>query len=102
MSAPARCRRRWCLEPPSPRQPIELVHESLSRDREIDDLQHALAGEVVNDIEHSEPPAVGELIGYEVHRPTLVDGARHDHRVPWDVGLLTSIVTHLQPFLAVE
>src|SRR5437899_10133965 len=102
MSAPARCRRRWCLEPPSPRQPIELVHESLSRDREVDDLQHALAGEVVNDIEHSEPSAVGELIGHEVHRPTFVDSARHDHRDPRDDELLTALAPHLQPFLAVE
>ena len=84
------------------RETIELVHDALAREREVDDLQHALAAEVIDDVEHPEPAAVGELIRHEVDRPALVDGAWHEHRDPRDVELVTAFTPHLEPFFAVN
>ena len=44
-----------------------MPSQALATDREVDDLQHALAAEVIHDVEHPEPPAIGQLIRYEVH-----------------------------------
>ena len=43
-------------------QLIQFTSQAVTGDREVDDLGNALAAEVVDDVEHPEAPAVGELV----------------------------------------
>ena len=55
-----------------------LAHES----DPSGDQREALAGEVVYDRQHAEPPAAGKRVADEVQRPALVSTQRQGHRRP--------------------
>ena len=51
---------------------IELARHPAARDRRVDDQRQALAGEIVDNDEHSEAATVGQHIRDEVEAPALV------------------------------
>ncbi len=74
-----------------------------ARDRCVDFDRDAFAREIVDDVERAEDATVGELIGDEVHRPTLVRFARKDERLSCDCGdALANATAHDQAFSAVD
>ncbi len=51
---------------PGPGQAVEFARQAFAADGEIHHLQHALAAEVIDDIEDTEAAAVGQLIRDEI------------------------------------
>src|SRR5581483_6336555 len=71
------------LRPPTTRdQRIELARYTCSRQRCVRDQRQALAREIVDDRQDAEATAVGEAVGHEVERPTLVGTVRQLQRRP--------------------
>lgn len=81
---------------------VEVPGHGGTRDRGIDELAHALASVVVDEIEHTEAPPGGELIGDEVERPALVRPRGHGERHPRAGESLTPPSAHLQLHRPVE
>lgn len=82
---------------PSEGKPIQLVRQALPGDREVGELQNALPCVVIHDVEHSEAPAVRELIGDEIDGPAFVDRVRQEHGDPRSIELFAPFRAHLQP-----
>ena len=79
---------------------IGMPGQAGARVRRVDELADTLAGEVIDEVEDPEPPAIGELIGHEVRRPALAGLRRHRHRHPGPRDLPAALGSHLQAFLA--
>jgi hypothetical protein len=59
----------------------ELASDATSRDGGVGDRTQTLLGDIVDDVEDAEPPAIGELILDEVERPARIGlGLHHDGR----------------------
>lgn len=76
--------------------------QSLRGDREVGDLEHTLSCEVVHHLQRAEASAVGQLIGYRIHRPVLVENNSDEHRHARAHDLLALFGTHMKPFLAIN
>ena len=87
---------------PSCSEFIEVSGQAGAGDPRVNDLADVLAGEVFDEVEDPEPPAIGELIGQEVRGPAFVGLGRHRHRHSGPRDLLAALGAHLPAFLAVE
>lgn len=60
----------------------QFARYSTDRDRRVGDRGEAFPGRVINDVEHPEPPATGELVVNEVQAPAGIGPSRHEDRSP--------------------
>lgn len=58
----------------------QLPRHSPAGDRGVSDRSQALLGDVVDEVENTESPSVGELVGHELQRPTRVRPRFHQDR----------------------
>ncbi len=69
----------------------------------VGDQGEALPRAIVDHGQHAEAAAIGQLVGHEVERPTLVRHQRQRHRGSRPYRLLAPAATpDMQPFLAVD
>tara|TARA_E500000305_G_C3984041_1_gene218385 strand:- start:713 stop:1144 length:432 start_codon:yes stop_codon:yes gene_type:complete len=59
-----------------------LAGNTAPRDRCVGDRGEALPGYVIDDVEHAEPPATGELVMDEVQAPAGIGPSLHKKRCP--------------------
>src|SRR5262249_38232872 len=82
---------------------VELAPDPQAGQRGIGDQRQALAGEIVDDGENAEAPAVTELVMRKIHRPSLVWALRQGQRCPGtERPLATAAPANLKPFLGVD
>ena len=90
---------------PLDHDPVKHGDDVIGGDRVLDSDLEALAGELVDDVEHLHLSAVDGVVELEVQRP---QGVRSDEAHRADVGadtgepLLLGLGRHLQPFVAPE
>jgi hypothetical protein len=69
----------------------------------VSNRSQALLGDVVDDVEDTETPSVGELVGYEVQRPPRIWPRFHQDRQPYAAGLAAgAALAHGEPFFPIE
>lgn len=76
----------------------ELTRQALPGDRQINDLQGAFAREVIDDVEHAEATAIGQLVGDEVQGPALVGRVRTAIGIVGRCSFLRRLVGTCRPF----
>src|SRR5215472_9526400 len=82
---------------------IEHAPDPQARQRGIGDQRQTLAGEIVDDGENAEVPAVTELVVQKIHRPARVWALWQGQRCPGAEGpLATAATANLKPFLGVD
>jgi hypothetical protein len=82
---------------------IEFAPDPQARQRGIGHQRQALSGEIVDDGENAEAPAVTELIVQKIHRPALVWTLWQGQRCPGAKRPLEPAATaNLEPFLGVD
>ncbi len=64
---------------------VELAGNPNARDRVINHSGQAFPGEVIDDTQNAEPPAVQQRIGYEVQAPALIGAF-------WRLAGLSSVI----------
>ena len=82
-SARCRCRRHTWPAAARGDDRLELARDPQARERGVGDQRQAFAGEVVDDRENAEAPAVGERIRQEVEAPALVRLPAGSPAAPW-------------------
>jgi hypothetical protein len=81
----------------------QLARHPTPRDRGVRDCSEALPGDVVDNVEHPEALAVGELVVDEIERPARIGPRLDQDRRPCPDRLAACFAfAHRQPFLAVE
>ncbi|MEQ9276055.1 MAG: hypothetical protein RLP10_23940 [Roseibium album] len=60
-------------------EPVQLSCDTGTADGCVDDAGQTLARIIINDVQNAETPTVAQLVMEEIHAPSFVDGARHDH-----------------------
>src|SRR6267142_6338178 len=84
-------------------EPLKDAHYALPAQRAVYLDRHALAAEVVDDVERAEDAPVGQRVGDEVHAPALIGlGRRVELLAPGRGDALADAAPHDEPLLAVE
>jgi len=82
---------------------IELAPDPRTGQRGVGDQRQAFTGEVVDDDEDAEAPAVAQLVMQKIERPALVRTLRQGQRRRCPEHSLAAAATaNLQPFLGIE
>jgi len=74
----------------------------LSADGHRDQLPHHFPRIIIDNIQHPKASAIGQLVGDEIHRPTLIDGGRNRRRLSWAGEFLASFGPYLKTFLGIN
>lgn len=84
------------------RKSVHLVGQAKNRDREIDDLDNALATAVIDHVGHPILTTVGKPIADEIDRSAFIVRRRHRHRDLQPGQRLALLVPQLRAFLSVQ
>jgi hypothetical protein len=83
--------------------PVQLTSNPKAAERCIGDEAQAFSGAIIDDRQHSEPAAIGELIRHEVQRPAIIGSHRDQHRRSRaNRSLAAAALAHRQLLLLIE